>query len=230
MMKIFRFQPQSVQGLNRHRGSTLIVSLLFLMVITLIATGVWRMAMEQEKMAGNERDYQIAFEAAEAALRDAELDYFNVCARDAGTCTPRALPIVGMQGFGSQAISGVPAPGSCSDKGLCVGVFNSYSTGTALTKLFAGQPDPTVLDGTAPASKGVRVTYGAFTRSSSDANRTLPNVSAQPAYVVEAICYGGGSNASGCNPVFRVTAIGYGRRADTRVVLQSFLEPTPSSL
>ena len=210
--------------LRNNQGSTLIISLLFLMVTTLIATGVWRLAMQQESMTGSERDYQIAFEAAEAALRDAELDYFNVCA--AGTvCAARTNPIVGLQSVGSQSGGDVPPDGTCSTAGLCLGKFQMH----AGTKLYEGKPDMTIVEGTATPTLGTRVTYGQFTRDPNDPSQKIANVAQQPNYVIEAICLGGASNASGCNPIFRVTAIGYGRRADTRVVLQSFLEPPPQN-
>ena len=204
---------------HAQRGSTLIISLLFLMVTTLIATGVWRLAMQQESMTGSERDYQIAFEAAEAALRDAELDYFNACARLGGTnviaaCTARAKPINGLEGVGSQTGGDVPADGSCSDSGLCLGKFQLHGG----AKLYEGKPDLAILEGTASSALGGRITYGQFTRDLNDASQRIANVSQQPTYVFEAICNGGTSGAPGCNPIFRITAIGYGRRADTRVV------------
>ena len=219
----------SLSTKRNSRGSTLIISLLFLMVTTLIATGVWRLAMQQESMTGSERDYQIAFEAAEAALRDAELDYFNICARDstlpnqASACTARVTPISGLQLVGSQNAGDVPPDGSCSSTGLCLGKFEMHGG----TKVYEGKPDMTIVDGSAVPTLGKRVTYGQFTRDPNDPNQKIASVAQQPNYVIEAICLGGASSAAGCNPIYRVTAIGYGRRADTRVVLQSFLEPPP---
>jgi type IV pilus assembly protein PilX len=59
-----------------QQGSALIISLLILIVMTLIGlTGIGTSTLE-EKMAGNTRDQALAFQAAEAALRDGE-DYFN---------------------------------------------------------------------------------------------------------------------------------------------------------
>lgn len=59
-----------------QRGSTLIISLMILIVMTLIGlTGVMTSTLE-EKMAGNTRDQALAFQAAEAALRDGE-EYYN---------------------------------------------------------------------------------------------------------------------------------------------------------
>ncbi len=62
----------------RQRGSTLVISLMILIVMTLIGlTGITSSTME-EKMAGNTRDQALAFQAAEAALRDGEAYYRDV--------------------------------------------------------------------------------------------------------------------------------------------------------
>ncbi len=61
-----------------QQGAALIVSLMILIVMTLIGiTGMSTSSME-EKMAGNVRDRNLAFQAAEAALRDGEAYYKNV--------------------------------------------------------------------------------------------------------------------------------------------------------
>lgn len=61
----------------QQQGSALIVSLLILIVMTLIGlTGIASSTLE-EKMAGNTRDQALAFQAAEAALRDGEAYYQN---------------------------------------------------------------------------------------------------------------------------------------------------------
>lgn len=53
-------------------GSVLIVSLLFLLVLTLIGITSMQGTSLEEKMAGNTRGGTLAFQAAEAALRDGE--------------------------------------------------------------------------------------------------------------------------------------------------------------
>ncbi len=55
-----------------QRGSALVISLVFLVVMTLIAVGAMRDTTLQERMAGNLRDRSLAFQAAEAALREGE--------------------------------------------------------------------------------------------------------------------------------------------------------------
>ena len=58
---------------RQQRGAVLAVSLVFLLVITLIAVGSMKNTILEEKMAGNIRDRNLAFQATESAVREAEL-------------------------------------------------------------------------------------------------------------------------------------------------------------
>jgi type IV pilus assembly protein PilX len=60
---------------SRHsqQGAALILSLILLLVLTLLGLSSMRTALLEERMAGNMRDLSLAFEAAEAGLREAEL-------------------------------------------------------------------------------------------------------------------------------------------------------------
>jgi len=53
-------------------GSALIISLVFLLLLTMIGVASIQDSTLQERMAGNERDRNLAFQAAEAALRAGE--------------------------------------------------------------------------------------------------------------------------------------------------------------
>lgn len=53
-------------------GTTLVVSLIMLLLMTLIGTTAIRNTVLEERLSGNLMDQAIAFQAAEAALRDAE--------------------------------------------------------------------------------------------------------------------------------------------------------------
>lgn len=53
-------------------GSALIISLVFLLILTMIGIASIQDSTLQERMAGNERDRNLAFQAAEAALRVGE--------------------------------------------------------------------------------------------------------------------------------------------------------------
>lgn len=53
-------------------GAALIVSLIFLLLMTLLSTSSMRTSTMQERMAGNLRDWTLGFQGAEASLRAAE--------------------------------------------------------------------------------------------------------------------------------------------------------------
>jgi len=57
---------------TRQNGSVLLVSLIILLVISLLAVGGMQGTIMQERMSSNLHDRELAFQAAEAALRDAE--------------------------------------------------------------------------------------------------------------------------------------------------------------
>jgi type IV pilus assembly protein PilX len=59
---------------RQQRGATLIVALIFLMVLALLGATAAQNSVLEERMAGNTRDRDLAFQAAEAALKDAELN------------------------------------------------------------------------------------------------------------------------------------------------------------
>lgn len=63
--------PQSHVA-HAQQGAALITALLLLVVLTILGVSVMQMSRVQEKMAGNTRDINVGFEAAEAALRNAE--------------------------------------------------------------------------------------------------------------------------------------------------------------
>ena len=57
---------------NRQQGAVLIVCLIFMLIMTVISASALQSTTLQERMAGNARDTNSAFQAAEAALRAAE--------------------------------------------------------------------------------------------------------------------------------------------------------------
>ncbi|VAW91556.1 hypothetical protein MNBD_GAMMA21-1084 [hydrothermal vent metagenome] len=73
-------------GFKGQTGSALIVSLSILLVLTILGVSSLRTTSLEEKMAGNSRDAQTAFEAAEAALREGER--FVITSLDTGDYNP----------------------------------------------------------------------------------------------------------------------------------------------
>jgi len=61
---------------NRQRGVVLIVSLVMLLVVTLLAVSSMQGTVLEEKMAGNTKDRNLAFQTTESAIREAE-DYIE---------------------------------------------------------------------------------------------------------------------------------------------------------
>jgi len=59
---------------KQQAGVVLVISLIMLLLLTLIGVTSMQVTLLEEKMAGNSKDKSVAFEAAEAALRDAEKD------------------------------------------------------------------------------------------------------------------------------------------------------------
>jgi type IV pilus assembly protein PilX len=58
-------------------GAVLITGLIFLVILTMIVLSVLRGGTLEERMASNTRNKQVALQAAEAVLRDAELSLFG---------------------------------------------------------------------------------------------------------------------------------------------------------
>ncbi len=70
----------TTKQLHQQRGAVLIISLIMLLVLTIIGVNAMRTTMLEEKMAGNLRDKNLAFQAAESALRDGEDLFENLVA------------------------------------------------------------------------------------------------------------------------------------------------------
>ncbi len=79
-------EPSSrARHLPRQRGAILVSALLMLLVLTVIGVSVMQITRMQERMAGNTRDLNLAFQGAEAALREAEQELWT---------TPSIIPCV----------------------------------------------------------------------------------------------------------------------------------------
>lgn len=69
--------PRRIHGpraQQRQRGIALAVALVFLLLLSLLGVSAMQTSTLQERMAGNERDRGVAFEAAEAGLRVGEAE------------------------------------------------------------------------------------------------------------------------------------------------------------
>ena len=200
----------------KQRGAILVVTLMFLLVITMLAITSVQVSTSEERMSGNLKDWNIAMQAAESALRDAEFDIYGVCSVNAATCTLRSPVISGETLFGNQA-AGV-APGTCNQatsyKGACLPPTPTY--------LADGKPDyPLLVSSTWATPSGTSlnaVTYGTYTGATALPSTGISGVSSQPVYVIEAMRM---PTDKGLKVLYRITARGWGRNSNTQVTLQT---------
>ncbi len=70
-MNYAKTRKATPQG-QRQQGVVLVISLLMLLLMTLIGVSSMRGALMEERITGNVQDHNVALQAAEGALRDAE--------------------------------------------------------------------------------------------------------------------------------------------------------------
>jgi type IV pilus assembly protein PilX len=184
-----------------QRGFSLIVGLIFLVAITLLGVIAMKNTLLQERMAGGLRDRSLAFQAAEAALRDAKLDLLNmqvggiVCAAN---CHPNN-PIVHESGFDA-----VCTLGRC---------FDDPGDGWG----YGGVAGQSAVDAF-PLNAGPGVVYGTYTGS-----LPIGGVAVQPRYLIEAFLDVDGIGDK--KAYYRITARAVGANPNTVVTLQEVFAP-----
>lgn len=213
----------------RHRaaqtqqGLAMLVVLVFTLALTGIAIASARLALLGESVARNQLDLQVARQAAEAALRDAEKDLMIVDGKWAFTgarCT-RGLerPVMAQTAqFSRQCTRGQCSFDSLGRQGL------NFSTAKPNAQDKAepwwpeakggrwGAAGKVVADDTQCGAFTGGVPLGTFTGA-----KPMQGVAFQPEYLIEAI-------SRGEETYFRITARGFGYRAATEVVLQSYFK------
>jgi type IV pilus assembly protein PilX len=189
----------------RQRGVALVVVLLVILVVTVVGIGSAQLALMGEKSARNDRDSQIAFEAAEAALVDAQNDIRNIgtvgCAKLRGN-TVFKEPDLGL----------IPS-GTCLtgelDRGLCAPPFSDDHKPTWVWADFTKQGSD------APSAR-----FGEFTCQTFDSGDGL-KPARPPRYIIEMMQdKAPGESSSSPLVLYRITAIGFGPRVETRAVVQ----------
>ena len=175
------------------RGASLIMVLLILVVVSLLGVGGAQIALMSERGARNDRDMQIAWQAAEAALVDAELDMSNVRTTvfDSKSQTPFVM--------------------GCGTSGQNIGLCTADPS--------TGKPAWLTVDFTATGGSAATAAFGAYTSRSFAAGATGIQPAKAPRYVIEMVPDPIGDKS---NPSFmyRVTSMGFGPRADIQGVLQ----------
>lgn len=194
----------------RQRGASLVVVLIMLTVIFVIGLISSRLALFSERSARNDRDRQVAFQGAEAALLDAELDIFGP-----NSAVNRRVCLFDSK----KVIEFYEGCGTGTNAGMCI---FTVSPGDAWKEVKANYLSET---GTTVGNKTVE--YGQFT------GQTLPQSTSGlttklPRYTIEAVPYAGTGAANdlvgGKNEqAFMVTAMGFGFRTETQVLLQALI-------
>jgi type IV pilus assembly protein PilX len=176
---------------SKQRGVSLVIVLIFLVILSVLGVSAMQTSTLSSRIAKNELDRNLAFQAAESALRDGELDVRNQ-RFDRSLCDPAT-----QVGCRSTLLSGRSSFKATCPLGRCVhndGVSPWEST--------------SVWD-----NSGVSVQYGTYTGA-----QALPLVGRQPRYLLEAVRPDGLGTAK---PTYRITAVGYGASTSSQVMLQT---------
>ena len=195
------FRHMSGNAILAEQGIALLVTLLMLIAVLLLGASAARMAMLGEKAARAERDRYVALQAAEDALADAEKEIngsaASAPARTALLAAGNGLGFVPGCGMGADN----PALGLCAHAGGDAPVWETVDIGD---------------DSAASRS----VPFGRFTGAAMETGQGfLPF--RRPRYIIERVPYHPpGEDAASMHYFYRVTAIGFGARESTEVVLQ----------
>jgi type IV pilus assembly protein PilX len=212
-----RSSLHTLSSMKEQRGVALLVALMFLIVLTLLGLAAIRGTTLEERMAGGSRDYNIALQAAEATLRDAENDL-------KGTgINPLVVRSLAVSSFPITFI-GSANPSGCAAGGLCI-IANETIQLYKNTSIVAAQR----VDWTSAVTTARSNYYGQFTGAAA-----LPGVAQQPRYILELMQFADGKNKGGNNGAndfyyVRITALAWGASTQTQVYLQEvFLVPLPT--
>jgi type IV pilus assembly protein PilX len=190
----------SIVSSRRERGMVLVTALLLLVVVTILAVGMFRSFGLDEKIAGNVREKNRAMNAAVTTENYAEYWLTQSSNATTGISCAAGAPVI------------APAGQVCT---AVTGLFNPFSNGLgSATSL----PWPT------------QVTYTPSAPSAANATPTPMNITGgaggagnyylAPAYYITYL--GEGSDKQGV--VYQIDAVGYGGSADTAAVVESTYE------
>ncbi|WP_024678098.1 MULTISPECIES: pilus assembly PilX family protein [Pseudomonas syringae group] len=133
MNRTLRFKLQHTLP-ARQRGMVLLVSLVFLLLLTLLGISSMQNATLQEKMAGSVQIRNLSFQAAEAVLRRGEssikvVGYTLAKCTNSTTCAPPAeSTTLTAAGVGASGVNWLAAPGGF------YGVQNLGTTATPISR------------------------------------------------------------------------------------------------
>ena len=202
-MKNARIKPfrSTMRLRSSHQGFSLMTTLILLVVVTLLGIGASQMVLLSERSTRFDRDLQIAFQAAEAALIDAELDI-----RGPNTSSNQRLATFST----TSGVGFVDGCGTGASRGLCLPVASGKPVWYSST-----------VDFTDESFNATTVKFGDFTGRTFSTGQSGIRPEISPHYIIEVIPdMTPGSSASSRKNIFRVTAMGFGPRKETQAVLQ----------
>ena len=233
--------PLRIATRQRQGGVVLIVALLFLIMLTMIGTAAINMSTAEERMARSNRDYNIALQAAEAGLRDAQADVLNT-----GPWAQPVKRISGQSGFNDLCTLGMcrvlvgaglrvwEKPGGVADGdwltnltsldksrmiGTHTGNYRMPTTKYPDEAVAAQAQNNNAVIAPVPVPPSLKV--GGVTRQPRYLLEVMPDD--RPGQRISAQALGGYN--TGLEFVYRVTAVGFGSDASTRVMLQMMYKP-----
>lgn len=198
-----------------QRGFSLVMTLILLIVVTVIGVAASQMVLMSERGTRFDRDYQIAYQGAMAALRDAEIDIAG----------PNSSASQRVADFSStRGTAAVPWPNACGTSGSSWGKCPTVDKATGNKDIWYTVD---FTDTSGPAVPFGQFTGRKFTEPGSTGTLGVrPELT--PRYIIERLddtLDPGKTALSDQDPgavkvVYRVTAVGFGPRKETQVVLQ----------
>lgn len=180
-----------------QRGASLIIVMMILVVVSLLGVGGAQIALMGERGARNDRDQQLAWQSAEAALIDAEFDMLN-----SNDATRKA------QLNGKSTLGFVEGCGDTTSlRGLC-------------DLVQTGKPVWLTVDFTATTSAAKTIAFGEYTGRSFATGSVGVQPAQAPRYIIELVPDPVGDKSEPPKYLYRVTAMGFGPNVDTQAVLQ----------
>jgi type IV pilus assembly protein PilX len=186
---------------SKQHGLALLIVLIWLLVMTVLALSAAQIGLQEFKTGHSYREREIAWRSAEAGLIDAQVDI------DASPDPVRSRSA----NFNRDSRTGFPSPAQpiCLAFGLC-------------REPLPSEPPAWIAAGLRDDDRQLAVSYGRFTgRVMQVGAGALP--AQLPRYVIEILRDPPASDlAAPASYFYRITAIGFGIRPSTKIILQSF--------
>lgn len=207
-------RPPLLRDRQDQRGLSLIIVMLILIVVSVLGVGGMQIALMAERGTRNDRDMQVAWQAAEAGLVDAEFDIIGL---PVGSSNNRSAI------FKRNEVDIAKFIDDCGNSGQSIGLCTLKTT---------GNPSWLTVDFEATGNSTKTVEFGKYTGRNFPAGTTGIRPAKKPRYLIEIIPDVHGTKSfrttnlnelasnETLSHIYRVTAMGFGPNTDTQVVLQ----------